>query len=85
VDVGSSHSEDMHFVTDTEDLLNVKATAVVSKSALISETPAWNSLKVGETFCFFLGFEQCPQLHMLTIGNLLWQSILQCSCCRWCM
>jgi hypothetical protein len=53
VDVGSSHSEEMHFVTDTEDLLNVKATAVVSKSALISETPAWNSLKVGETFCFF--------------------------------
>ncbi len=53
VDVGSSHSEDIHFVTDTEDLLNVKATAVVSKSALISETPAWNSLKVGASFCFF--------------------------------
>ncbi len=52
MDVGSSHSEEMHFVTDTEDLLNVKATAVVSKSALISETPAQNRLKVGGTFCF---------------------------------
>jgi hypothetical protein len=34
------------------DLLNVQVTAVVPKSALISETPAQNRLKVGETFCF---------------------------------
>jgi hypothetical protein len=34
------------------DLLNVQVTAVVSKSALISEIPAQNRLKVGETFCF---------------------------------
>jgi hypothetical protein len=47
--IWEAHIERPVAVTDA-DFLGMQATAVVSKSALISETPAWNSLKVGEAF-----------------------------------